>query len=112
MTDIPKGAKRPADKKPKKTAEAPPEEITVTIDDHDYVVATDALDDFELLDDLNTIDQDEDPTRLPSVMRRLLGPDQTREALRRLRDPDSQRVSMEAGTQFVMDLMTGCNPNS
>jgi hypothetical protein len=76
-----------------------------------WVVPADALDDFELLDDLNALEQRADATRLPSVLRRLLG-DQWRDAMDVLRDKDTGRVSVEAGAEFVMELMGALNPNS
>ena len=106
---VPDGVKKPQDRKPK--AEPKPETLTATVNGKDWSVPADALDDFELLDDLNALEQRNDATRLPSVLRRLLG-DQWRDAMETLRDKDSGRVSVEAGSKFVMDLMGALNPNS
>ena len=109
MKAVPKGAKVPEDRKPK--AEPKPETLTATIKGRDWSVPADALDDFELLDDLNALEQKGDVTRLPSVLRRLLG-DQWRDAMDAMRDESTGRVTVEAGSEFVMSLMGALNPNS
>ena len=105
----PKAAKQPQDHKPK--AESKPETLTGHVRGRDWTVLTEALDDFELLDDLNALEQKGDPTRLPSVLRRLLG-EQWRDAMDAMRNTETGRVSIEAGSEFVMDLMGALNPNS
>lgn len=65
-------------------------------------VARDSLDDFELLDELRQV-QDGDPSLLPSILRRLVGK-AYKDVLESLRDPESGRVSGEAGGKYVMDL--------
>lgn len=77
--------------------------ITVTVTDE-------ALDDFELLDDFRGLG-DSDPSRLPSVLRRMVGDDYKR-IMNELRDPVTGRVSASAGTQFVFDVVKAFNPNS
>lgn len=108
MSTVPAGAKKPADHKPKKVEG---EDIVATIAGKDWTVPADALDDFELLDDLNALEQRDDGTRLPSILRRLLG-EQWREAMDSIRDEASGRVSIEAGGEFVKELMEALNPNS
>lgn len=78
--------------------------ITVEIPDE-------ALDDFELLDDLRAAQDDEDGSRLPSLLRRLVGADYRR-VMDELRDPVTKRVTVEAGARFVWDLFKALNPNS
>lgn len=112
-TPAPKRApKKPQDHKPK--AEKPEVEkidgghrvtymgATVTIED-------DALDDFELLDDIGALQQG-DPARLPSVLRRLVG-DQWREVMVALRG-ENGRVSIESGGQFVSEVLGAIAPSS
>ena len=106
---IPEGAKAPQDRKPK--AESKPETLTGHVRGRDWTVLTEALDDFELLDDLNALEQKGDATRLPAVLRRLLG-EQWRDAMDAMRNTETGRVSVEAGSEFVMDLMGALNPNS
>ena len=106
---LPDGAKIPQDHKAKATPA--PETVSATVRGVEWTVPADALDDFELLDDLNALDQKNDVTRMPSVLRRLLG-DQWREAMELLRDKDSGRVSVESGAEFVFELMGALNPNS
>ena len=108
-TTVPDGVKQPEDRKPK--ADPKPETLTAHVRGHDWTVPADALDDFELLDDLNALEQRGDVTRLPSVLRRLLG-DQWRDAMEALRDESTGRVTVEAGSEFVMALMGALNPNS
>lgn len=106
---VPDGAKVPQDHKGK--AGSGPDTITATVRGVDFTVPRDALDDFELLDDLNALDQRGDATRLPSILRRLLG-DQWRAAMDLLRDERTGRISIESGGQFVSELMEELNPNS
>jgi hypothetical protein len=77
--------------------------ITVT-------VVEDALDDFELLDDLRAVQDDNDPSRFPSLIRRLLG-DDYRDVMNELRGTNG-RVSVAVGTEFVWELFRALNPNS
>jgi hypothetical protein len=92
-------------------SEAAPATMTVTVRGVEYVIPEDARDDFELLDDLGRADEG-DTSRFPSILRRLLGPAQTRVALDSLRDSETGRVSVEAGTDFVLDLFRALNPSS
>jgi hypothetical protein len=107
--EIPPEAKQPEDHKPKAATESASRKVTVR--DHEWVILEEALDDFELLDDLNALDQHDDPTRMPAVLRKLLG-DQWKVAMDLLRDKESGRVSIKTGTEFVFELMTELNPNS
>lgn len=108
MPDVPKGAKTPTDRKPK--ADAVPDVKTATAAGRDWTVPTGALDDFELLDDLGQIEQG-NPARLPSVLRRLIG-DQWPAAMDSIRDKDTGRVGVEAGADFVRQIMESLDPNS
>lgn len=109
-TTVPAGAKKPTDHQAK--AEEAPAELRCTVQGREWVVPTEALDDFELLDDLNALDQHQNAARFPSVMRRLLGETQMREAMDALRDAETGRVSIEAGADFVAELMEALNPSS
>lgn len=109
-TVIPDDVKKPTDRKPK--AEDAPDELRVTVRDREWVVPAEALDDFELLDDLHALDQQRNATRFPSILRRLLGDEQTRDAMELLRDGKSGRVTIETGAGFVSDLMSELNPSS
>lgn len=107
---LPEGAKLPQDHKDKATPKA--NETKVVVRDQEWTIQSDALDDFELLDDLNALDQRDDPTRMPSVLRRLLGDEQWKAAMGVLRDEKTGRVSVTEGSQFVMELIQELNPNS
>jgi hypothetical protein len=84
---------------------------TVTVNDHEYVVTDTARDDFELMDDIEEMIRTGDGGRTPAIMRRILGRQQMAAALERLRDEETGRVPIDAGTGFVMDLLKALNPN-
>lgn len=105
---IPDGVKVPEDHKAKQQNGV----RTVEVRGKQWDIQEDVLDDFELLDDLNALDQRDDATRMPSVLRRLLGDAQWKQAMDLLRDPDTKRVGMKDGAEFVMELMGALNPNS
>lgn len=76
----------------------------------DVEVPDEALDDFEVLDDIRAVQDDNDASRLPALLRRLVG-DQYREVLKTLRAPNG-RVPVDAGVSFVMGLFGALSPNS
>lgn len=108
-TTVPAGAKKPTDRKPK--AEDAPSVLTVTLRDVDWTIEPEALDDFELLDDIRETEVG-NATRLPSVLNRLLGAEQSRKAMDVLRDKTTGRVSIEAGAEFVGEIFEELNPSS
>jgi len=77
--------------------------ITVT-------VADEALDDFELLDDLRAVDVDQNPAHFPALLRRLVG-DDYRDVINGLRDKITGRVSIVTGAEFVKEIFEAINPN-
>lgn len=83
------------------------EEITGTASGRQWVIPADALDDWELLEDLN------DPTgaSAPSAIRRLLGDGQYAEVKDLLRDPDTKRVSATAMTSFIEEFFADVQGN-
>lgn len=107
-----KPVKQPADRKPKEEDRRDePKSIEVALRGETWTISADAVDDFELLDDLNEIDTNGNAARMPSLLRRLLGPGQYRAALDLIRD-DNGRVTVEAGQKFVMDMFKEIDPNS
>lgn len=108
-TKIPAGAKKPEDHKPKD--DEAPQDVTVTVKGVELTVPGDAMDDFELLDDLNELDQKKNPARLPSVLKRLVGEDHWGEVMEALRG-ENGRVSVETGAEFVGEVLEAINPNS
>lgn len=82
-----------------------------TVNDIEVTVLEEALDDFELLDDIRAAGDNGDASRLPSLLRRLVGDDYKR-ILDELRDPVTRRVSAAKGSQFVWDVFGALNPNS
>lgn len=110
----------PKDRRPAATAKTD-DLVRVQLHGVDWKIDPATMDDFELLDDLNALDQKEDATRMPSVLRRFLtipdkdgDPDdsQFRLAMDTLRDKKTGRVTVEAGSRFVWDLLAELNPNS
>ena len=74
-------------------------------------VLTVALDDFELLDDLRAIDVDRNASRLPALLRRLVG-DEFGSVMDALRDAETGRVQIEPASVWIRDLMGALDPNS
>ena len=83
----------------------------VTVDGITVNVAADVFDDFELVMDLSELN-DGNPLKIAPVFIRLLGKDQAKTVLNALRDPKTGRVSVEAGTTFIVSLMNELAPNS
>lgn len=103
-TTTPKG---PQDRKPK--AVAAPDSYTIEVRGETLTIPADALDDFELLDDLALVEEGKGQ-RLPALLRRLLGDDYSR-ALDLIRDEGSGRVRLEDGATLVQDILAALNPN-
>lgn len=101
QTPKPKKPKQPQDHKPKQEKKS--ETTTLHAGGRDWIVANETLDDFEFLADLGGI-EDGNPTRIPRALQRLLDREQYAEAMNMLRDPDSGRVSVEAGAEFFREL--------
>lgn len=107
-TAIPADVKRPADRKVKSNKDG---SRTVEVRGLSISVSGEVLDDFELLDDLDALDQG-NGTRLPSVLRRLIGVENFKGAMEILRDPETGRVSVESGAEFVSEVLKAVAPNS
>lgn len=73
-------------------------------------VPTDALDDFELLDEMRAIDVEQKASMMPAVLRRLIG-DDFRQVMDALRAPETGRVSITDASQWIRDLMAAINPS-
>lgn len=110
-----KGVKQPEDHQAK-VEKAKVEEVEgariVTLNGHEYRIENEVFDDFELLDDLRAVQDSEDASRMPALLRRMLGNDGYKEAMNALRDPDTGRVGIEAGSLLVWDLFKALDPNS
>lgn len=72
-------------------------------------VPREAFDDFEFLDELANI-QDKRAQRVPAMLRRLVG-DDWQVAMDGLRDKTTGRVPIQAGMDYVMELIQAVNPN-
>ena len=113
----PAAAKTPQDHKPADTAKEEATEVevlTVTVRDREWTIARGSLGDFELLEDLGNMERGGPPGIMssPKVLRAMLGAQQMREAMTLLRNPDTGRVDIDDGYEFVSDLMGAFNPNS
>lgn len=106
-TAVPAGAKKPEDRKPKDDGTS---DLRVEVQGLTLIIPREALDDFELLDDLNELDQNDNPARLPSVLRRLVG-DQWKTVMNHLRDEKTGRVPVEPAMEFLNELMDAADPN-
>lgn len=102
MPEIPEGAKVPDDHKSK--VEGPPESITVEVRGLELVIPSAAMDDWELMDDLANAEANDNAIALAGSLRRLLTDEQRKAAMNECRDPETGRVTIEAGTSFVSDL--------
>lgn len=104
----------PQDRKPSaaevQKAEALGTTVAVEFEGTEWQVTANALNDFELLEDIDAIDSG-NPARLPKVLRRMLGEDQYRKALDALRDEDGV-VRVEKGVEFFYAIAAAVNPNS
>jgi len=125
---VPPGAKQPTDHQPKTEKRAKPRVTKVdggvqveyrkkssTPDKPELfsvLVPTDALDDFELLSDLREVQDGEDASYFPRMLRRLVGAEGYTVVMDGLRDPATSRVSMEDGINFVQDTFEAIAPNS
>lgn len=76
--------------------------VTVQVRGLDFTIEAAALDDWDLLEELN----DKTGASLPSAMRRLLGDEQMDAAKDLVRDPDSKRVPATAMTGLINDIFT------
>lgn len=98
--------KRPQDRKPKANAD-----YRLKYRNRVFTVDRDALDDIELLEDLQLADQGR-PEVLPGLLTRLLGVEQRKKAYDLLRDKETGRVRTTEVTEFVADLFKQIDPKS
>lgn len=108
MTETTKARKpkQPQDRKPKASSTKPKDDVlSVEYLDHEWTVSTDSLDDFELLEALDDIENGA-VQRIPSAMRRLLGPEQYLTAKDLIRDSSTGKISVESGMNFFLEIFT------
>lgn len=129
MTTSKKPGRQPQDRKPKQEKPEPVatksvqatferdgrelEGFAVTLHDVTVHVPTEAINDFELMDDLNRLQTGDvrNVTAVASVLRRFIGAEDFKLAMDAVRDPETGRVTIEAGTRFLFDMIRGINPN-
>lgn len=128
MATTTKAVKQPQDRKPKqeKPQEAETKSVqtkfkrdgreldgfAVTLHGITVYVPIEAINDFELMDDLNRLQSGDvrNVTSVASVLRGFIGED-FKPAMDAIRDPETGRVTIEAGTRFLFDVIRGINPN-
>lgn len=123
-------AKKPQDHKPKKPTvkkvtggkvatfpdvpERDPSGKVATVDGKEkplsVTVLDEALDDFELLDEMRALDEG-NATKMPAVLRRMVG-DDFATVMNSLRDPKTGRVTITAAREWIDRLLQALNPNS
>lgn len=113
-TKRPAAAKRPQDHQPK--ADKPKVETVdngreLTYKGFTVTIPNDAFDDFELLDDLRAVQVDQEAQRFPGLLRRLVGEEGYRTVMNGLRNPDTGRVSIEDGVEYVGAIFEAIAPN-
>lgn len=83
----------------------------VTVEGIDVRVPDEALDDFEILDDIRGVQDSNDVSRMPSLLRRLVG-DDYRRILDELRDKTTGRVGAAKASEFIFAVFEALNPSS
>ncbi|MGX9349168.1 hypothetical protein [Microbacterium sp. KNMS] len=107
--------KKPQDRKPKDEPKPRVEEMDagwrVTHRGITVTVPREALDDFELLDDLAELQKDpkRGTPRVPSMLRRLAGTDGFRAVTDGLRDKETGRVPASTAVRFVFEVFQSLN---
>jgi len=78
-----------------------------------FSVDGDALDDFELLDDLAELQRDSKrgTVRVPSMLRKLAGDEGFRAVSDGLRNPETGRTQASVAVQYVFEVFQALNPN-
>jgi hypothetical protein len=104
-------AKKTAAPPPDKTPEKGEDAIVLEVQGHEYTIVAEARNDFELVDDLNEAFENGNLARVPSALRRMLGAEQAKVAMERLRDEKTGRIPADAGFEFFNELIEAFNPN-
>ena len=107
-TKIPAGAKKPQDRKEKIVIEDGYRVLKIR--GVEVRIIEDAFDDFEFLDELSYVEQN--PGYSGRLLRRLVGAETSRELLEKVRDPETKRVSIEAGSGLLEEILEAATPNS
>ncbi len=100
----PAAAKQPADRKPSKPRKGEDGRLLVTVRGTEYAVNAEALDDYDVLENLS------DGDFIPAL-RALLDPEQIQAVKAELRDPETGRLPASTMAEFFSDLMGALNPS-
>jgi hypothetical protein len=74
-------------------------------------VPDEAVNDFEVLDDIRAVQDQDDASRLPALLRRLVGDADYRRVMDALRGANG-RVAIDVGSEFVLELFQALNPSA
>lgn len=86
--------------------------VEVSIDGLRLPVGSEAMNDFELFDQLNRFNETNAPMLLPRIVRGLFGDDAFDEVMNHLRDPETMRVSFVAVVEFLGKVLELLDPKS
>lgn len=86
--------------------------VEVSIDGLQLPVGSEAMNDFELFDQLNRFNETNAPMLLPRIVRGLFGDDAFDEVMNHLRDPETMRVSFVAVVEFLGKVLELLDPKS
>lgn len=86
--------------------------LTASVRGQRWTIEEAALNDWEIIEDLNIIENEGNPAPMPGVLRALLGDDQYLKAKEHLRDKETGRISLEEGAKFLGELFEVFAPNS
>lgn len=86
--------------------------VEVTIDGLTLPVGSEAMNDFELFDQLNRFNETNAPMLLPRIVRGLFGDDAFDTVMNHLRDPDTMRVSFVPVVDFLGRVLKLIDPKS
>lgn len=122
VSSIPDGVAMPQDHAPKQdtvkpSVERTAEGFTVKHRGLTLSIPVDALNDFEMLRDLGTMQDPATPdaqkmAQVPQVFTRFFGSEQSGVVLNALRDPETKRVRVEVASGFLFEVIKALNPES
>ena len=84
----------------------------ISIDGLELPVGSEAMNDFELFDQLNRFNETNAPMLLPRIVRGLFGDDQFNTVMDHLRDSETGRVKFESVVDFLTRAMAAIDPKS
>ena len=114
-TTKPAAAKAPSDRKPKAKSKPKVAEdgtMTVTVGDRDWAVRAEALDDFDLWDDLDMFEETNKPRYMKSIFERLIGEGGWEQAREACTDKRTGVFRASGVSALLSELLGALDPNS